>query len=65
MPLLAAASTGHDSDAVPAVLLALPFAIVCAKLAGELFVRLGQPAVLGELLVGIVAGRRSSPWSVS
>jgi Kef-type K+ transport system membrane component KefB len=37
-------------------LLALAFAIVCAKLVGELFVRLGQPAVLGELLAGILAG---------
>jgi Kef-type K+ transport system membrane component KefB len=54
--LLASASTGHDSDAVPAVLLALAFVIVLAKLAGELFERLGQPAVLGELLVGILAG---------
>src|SRR5262245_343135 len=56
MPLLASAGSGHDSDAIPAVLLALAFAIVCAKLVGELLVRLGQPAVLGELLVGIVAG---------
>jgi Kef-type K+ transport system membrane component KefB len=56
MPLLATAGAGHDSDAIPAVLLALAFAVVCAKLAGELFVRLGQPAVLAELLVGIVAG---------
>jgi Kef-type K+ transport system membrane component KefB len=54
--LLATASEGHDSDAIPAVLLALAFAIVCAKLVGELFLRLGQPAVLGELLVGVVAG---------
>jgi Kef-type K+ transport system membrane component KefB len=56
MGLLAVAGAGQDSDAVPAVLLALAFAVVCAKLAGELFVRLGQPAVLGELLVGILAG---------
>lgn len=54
--LLAAAAGGHDSDAVPTVLLALAFAIVCAKLAGELVERLGQPAVLGELIVGILAG---------
>lgn len=54
--LLAAAGIGHDSDAVPTVLLALAFAIICAKLAGELVERLGQPAVLGELIVGIVAG---------
>jgi Kef-type K+ transport system membrane component KefB len=53
---LAAASAGHGSGAVPTVLLALAFAIVCAKLAGELMERLGQPAVLGELIVGILAG---------
>lgn len=56
LPLLASASTSHESDAVPAVLLALAFVTVCAKLAGELFLRLGQPSVLGELFVGIVAG---------
>jgi Kef-type K+ transport system membrane component KefB len=56
LSLLAAAAAGHDSDAVPTVLLALAFAIVCAKLAGELVERLGQPAVLGELIVGILAG---------
>jgi Na+:H+ antiporter len=56
LALLAAAGVDHDADAVPAVLLALAFAVVCAKLAGEMFVRMGQPAVLGELLVGIVAG---------
>ena len=53
---LAAAGAGHDSDAAPTVLLALAFAIVCAKLGGELVERLGQPAVLGELMVGILAG---------
>jgi Na+:H+ antiporter len=54
--LLAAAGAGHDSDVVPTVLLALAFAIVLAKLAGEMVERLGQPAVLGELIVGILAG---------
>jgi Kef-type K+ transport system membrane component KefB len=54
--LLAAAGTGHDGGAVPTLLLALAFAIVGAKLAGELVERLGQPAVLGELIVGILAG---------
>jgi len=53
---LAAAGAGHDSDAVPTVLLALAFVLVSAKLAGELIERLGQPAVLGELLVGIALG---------
>jgi Kef-type K+ transport system membrane component KefB len=50
---LAAAGTGHGSDAVPHILLALAFVLVAAKLAGEIMERLGQPAVLGELLVGI------------
>jgi Kef-type K+ transport system membrane component KefB len=53
---LLAAGTAHGSDAVPTVLLALAFVLVAAKLAGELVERLGQPAVLGELLVGIVLG---------
>jgi Kef-type K+ transport system membrane component KefB len=53
---LAAAGAGHGNDAVPTVLLALAFVLVGAKLAGELFERLGQPAVLGELLVGIALG---------
>jgi Kef-type K+ transport system membrane component KefB len=53
---LAAAGAGHGPDAVPVVLLTLAFVLVAAKLAGELLVRLGQPAVLGELLVGIALG---------
>jgi Kef-type K+ transport system membrane component KefB len=44
------------SDAVPTVLLALAFAIVGAKLAGEIVERLGQPAVLGELVFGVAVG---------
>jgi Kef-type K+ transport system membrane component KefB len=54
LPLVGGA--GHGSDAVPTVLLALAFVLVSAKLAGELVERLGQPAVLGELLVGIALG---------
>jgi Kef-type K+ transport system membrane component KefB len=54
--LLADAGIGHEGGAVPTLLLALAFAIVGAKLAGELVERLGQPAVLGELIVGILAG---------
>jgi Na+:H+ antiporter len=54
--LLANAGAAHDSGAVPIVLLALAFVLVSAKLAGELVERLGQPAVLGELLVGIALG---------
>ena len=50
--LLAAA--GHGEEAL--ILLALAFVLVAAKLAGEVVERLGQPAVLGELLVGILLG---------
>lgn len=56
LPLVAATGAGHGPDAVPTILLALAFVVVSAKLAGEVVERLGQPAVLGELLVGIVLG---------
>jgi len=45
---------GHD--AVGSTLLALLVALVAAKLGGEIFVRIGQPAVLGELVLGIAVG---------
>jgi Kef-type K+ transport system membrane component KefB len=38
------------------ILLALAFVLAGAKLAGALVARLGQPAVLGELLVGVLLG---------
>src|SRR5688500_16015087 len=38
------------------MLLALAFIIISAKLAGDALERLGQPAVLGELTVGILLG---------
>lgn len=46
---------GHGGAVVP-VLLALVFVLTGAKLAGELFERGGQPAVLGELVFGVVLG---------
>ena len=48
------ASAAHGEEA--RILLALALVLVGAKLAGELSERLGQPAVLGELLVGILLG---------
>ena len=54
LPLLAA---GPDPSAK--VLLALAVIYVAALLVGELAVRLGQPAVLGELLAGVVLGNLS------
>jgi Kef-type K+ transport system membrane component KefB len=46
---------GHGEPVVP-VLLGLVIILAAAKLGGELFERVGQPAVLGELLFGIVLG---------
>ncbi len=55
-PALAAeAGEGHGGPVVP-VLLGLVVVLVAAKLGGELFERIGQPAVLGELIVGMVLG---------
>jgi Na+:H+ antiporter len=45
----------HGSD-IGGFLLAFGSALLAAKLFGELAERLGQPAVLGELLVGILLG---------
>jgi Kef-type K+ transport system membrane component KefB len=53
--LPAAAAASGDEPILP-VLLALAVMLGAAKLAGEAAVRVGQPAVLGELLVGVVLG---------
>jgi Kef-type K+ transport system membrane component KefB len=46
---------GH-ADPVASIVLALTIILVAAKLAGDVATRLGQPAVLGELLVGVLLG---------
>ncbi len=55
-----ARAAGGEEDAThgldPTVLLGLGVFLIVAKLAGEAFERLGQPAVLGELLGGIALG---------
>jgi Kef-type K+ transport system membrane component KefB len=62
LPLLLAATAAFASegavheDPIGAVVLELAIVIVAAKLGGEVAVRAGQPAVLGELLAGIVLG---------
>lgn len=48
-------STGHHDPVAP-VLIALTAILIAAKLGGELFDRLGQPAVLGELIFGVLLG---------
>jgi Kef-type K+ transport system membrane component KefB len=56
----AASAQTHDTaghtDAVTPVVLGLAIILAAAKLAGHLAVRVGQPAVLGELLAGVVLG---------
>ncbi|HYG64376.1 MAG TPA: cation:proton antiporter [Thermoanaerobaculia bacterium] len=58
-PRLAEASEagggGHGGPVVP-VLLGLVLILSAAKLGGELFERMGQPAVLGELICGMLLG---------
>lgn len=55
-PSLAGAAGGGLADPVARVALHLALILVAAKLGGEVASRLGQPAVLGELLVGIALG---------
>ena len=47
---------GSGDQAISGVLLALAIVVLAAKAGAEAAVRLGQPAVLGELCVGIVLG---------
>jgi Kef-type K+ transport system membrane component KefB len=59
LPALAAEGGGGHGDhglIVVEFLLSLVVVIVGAKVGGEVFERLNQPAVLGELVVGIVLG---------
>ncbi|MCC7385537.1 MAG: cation:proton antiporter [Deltaproteobacteria bacterium] len=52
----ALASEGGHTDPVGVLVLGLAVILIAAKLGGDLAVRLGQPAVLGELLAGVVLG---------
>ena len=47
---------GHGSDHLTNFLFALISILVAAKLGGELFERFNQPAVLGELVFGMILG---------
>jgi Kef-type K+ transport system membrane component KefB len=56
-PVLAAGSDGSSNHGLdPAVLIGVAIMLIFAKLGGELFERLRQPGVLGELLAGILLG---------
>ena len=54
-PAYAAGTQGGESE-IARVLLALVIVLIAAKLGGSLLVRIGQPAVLGELIFGIAIG---------
>jgi Kef-type K+ transport system membrane component KefB len=51
-----ASETSGHSDPIAPTLLALFAVLLAAKLGGELFERLSMPAVLGELMAGILLG---------
>ena len=52
-----ASPTGGDGHGLqPMILIGLALMLIVAKLGGEFFERIGQPAVLGELLGGILIG---------
>ena len=59
-PRMSFASGGVDhADPIAPVVFALAVILLAAKLGGELALRFGQPAVLGELLIGVVLGNLS------
>lgn len=58
-PPCSAAAGGESADSIPSVLLALMAILAAAKLGSELFERLGLPAVLGELVGGVILGNLS------
>ena len=49
------AAAGHADPVVP-VLIYFSIILLAAKLGGEIFERINQPAVLGELLFGVILG---------
>jgi Kef-type K+ transport system membrane component KefB len=51
-----AAGGGAHADPIAPAALAIAVILAAAKLGGDLAVRLGQPAVLGELLMGLALG---------
>jgi len=56
VPMLAASLPAETGSGVAHVVLALAAILTAAKLGGDLAVRVGQPAVLGELVAGVLLG---------
>lgn len=55
-PVVSDESAGGHTDPVTPLLLGISVVLLAAKIGGDLMVRVRQPAVLGELLVGVVLG---------
>jgi Kef-type K+ transport system membrane component KefB len=53
---MAAAAVPSSAFEIAAVLLAIAVIVVAARVVGALFVRIGQPRVIGEIAAGIVLG---------
>ena len=56
LPLLQAPAVASAGDTLAPVVLALAIILAAAKLGGDVAERIGQPAVLGELVVGVLVG---------
>ena len=56
LPLVLLGVSQGPSDQIPSLLLALFILLPSAKLAGLAAERLGQPAVMGELIAGMLLG---------
>ncbi len=59
LPLLQAPTAASHADTLAPVVLALAVILAAAKLGGDAAERIGQPAVLGELVVGVLVGNLS------
>jgi len=59
LPLLQAPAAAPHADTLAPVVLALAVILAAAKLGGDAAERIGQPAVLGELVVGVLVGNLS------
>jgi Kef-type K+ transport system membrane component KefB len=59
LALLQAPAAATHGDTLAPVVLALAVILAAAKLGGDIAERIGQPAVLGELVVGVLVGNLS------
>lgn len=60
LPLLQAPAAASHGDALAPVVLALAIILAAAKLGGDAAERIGQPAVVGELVAGVIVGNLTS-----